>query len=161
MVFEGLFASALAQTIFVFVLIFALIFGILQKSKLLGDKSQQVNALVSLAIALLVVSVGYALDLITKLIPILAIGIVLILIFLLFVTFFYKDQFDAPPAMKYTAIVLAFLAVAISILYYTGAFTSISNLFAGGNSIVGNLVLILIVVAVFLIAFFGKGENRP
>ena len=81
--FEGILTSALAQTVFVFVLLFALIFGILQKSKLLGDGSKQVNALVSLAISLLVVSVGYALDLITKLIPILAIGLVIILIFLL------------------------------------------------------------------------------
>lgn len=156
--FEGLFTSVLAQTIFVFVLIFALIFGILQKSKLLGDKSQQVNALVSLAIALLVSSVGYALDLITKLVPVLAVGLVLILMFLLFVGFFYKGAFEAEDWMKYTAMALAFIAVVITILYYTNSFPVIREWFSSGNTWLSNIILIVIVVAVFLIAFFGKKE---
>ncbi len=158
--FEGIFTGVLAQTIFVFVLIFAMVFGILQKSKILGEKSQQVNSLVALAIGLLVVSVGYALDLIVRLVPVLAIGLVLILIFLLFVSFFYQKEFSAPDWLKYVIMGLAFIAVVVVIMIFTGAFNIVSNWFTSDTSWAGNIVLILIVVIVFLIVFFAKGDGK-
>jgi len=157
--FEGVLTGVLAQTIFVFILIFSLIYGILQRSKILGEGSKQTNALIALAIGLLVVSVGYALDLITKIVPVLAVGLVLILVFLLFIALFYEKEFKPQKWMTLTAISLAFVAVAITIIYYTGFFNTIASWFSAESSNwAGNIVLIIIVIIVFLIAFLGKDK---
>lgn len=160
----GIFTSSpLAQTVFIFVLLFALVFGVLQKSKILGENSKQVNALVALAIGLLVVSVTSALDLISKMVPILAVGLVLILIFLLLVGFFYKEgTFEVHSSIKYTVMALAFIAIVVFTLYYTGSFPYISNFFSGSGDWIGNVLVAIVVIAAFLIAFFSgsKGSDK-
>lgn len=152
--FEGFLTSVLAQAVFVFILIFALIFGILQKSRIFGEEAKQVNALVSLAIALLVLSAGYALDLISKLVPILAIGSVLILIFLIFISFFFEKDYKPSEWLRNTAIGIAFVAVVVTIMVLTGAFTIISGWFTSGSNWASNLSFIIIIVIVFSIVFF-------
>ena len=66
-----------------FVLIFVLVYAILEKSKIFGADKHRINALVSLAIGLIFLSVGYAVDLVNQIVPILAVSLVAILIFLL------------------------------------------------------------------------------
>ena len=60
---ETIFTSVYSQTIFIFLLVFVVVFAILQKTKVLGDGKKQIDALVALAVALLVLSAGFALSL--------------------------------------------------------------------------------------------------
>ena len=47
---ETIFSSALGQTVLVFILVFTLVFAVLQKSKILGDSRKQTDALIALAV---------------------------------------------------------------------------------------------------------------
>lgn len=149
--------SSLSQSVFVFVLLFALVFGILQKSKLFGDDKKQVDALVALAIALLVISVSYALDIITRLVPFLAVGLVVILAFILFIGLFYKDKFEAGDGLKYTVTAIAAVVLIFAVLFFTGAWDYLGEIWNDPNSnLVGNVTIILVLVGVFLLVWFGK-----
>ena len=72
------------QGILPFVLIFVLIFAILQKSKILGEGKAQIDALVALAIALILLTVPVARDIVVNLMPWLAVGAAVILVFMIF-----------------------------------------------------------------------------
>ena len=68
---------------FAFILIFALIFAILQKTKLLGDESKRVNAMISLVIGLMLIAFPPARNLVVLLMPFLAVVAVILLVFML------------------------------------------------------------------------------
>ena len=52
-----------------FLLVFVVVFAVLQKSEVLGRGKRQVDALVALAVALIFISVGRAVDIVLDLIP--------------------------------------------------------------------------------------------
>ena len=162
MAVETILASPLGQTVLVFLLIFSVVFAVLQKSKILGDGKKQVDALVALSVGLITISVGYSLDLITKLIPFLAISLTIILVFLLLIGFFYNKEFEAPGWMKTTAIILAFLAVLVAVIYYTGAGSTIYDFIIGNDStLLTNIIIVAVAVIAIAIAlgFGGKTSS--
>jgi len=69
-----------------FLLIFVLIFAILQKSKILGSDKKQIDALIALAIALIFITVPVTRGIVVNLMPWLAVGVTVILVFLIFGT---------------------------------------------------------------------------
>ena len=148
-----------------FLLVFALVFAILQKSEILGKEKKQVDAIVALVVGLLVVAVGSATDIITGLMPILAVGLVVLLAFFLLWGFaFPGGKFEVPDAIKWTIGVVAAIAVIIGTLYLTGSWDYLKNLIGGGmSSIVTNVVfIVLIVIAVaVVVGFGGKPETKP
>ena len=91
MAYETIFNSELAQTALVFVLVFTLVYAVLQKSKILGDGKNSADALVALAVGLIVSTVGYATDIIRRLVPFLGVSLVVILVFLLLVAIFFSE----------------------------------------------------------------------
>ncbi len=158
---ETVFGSALGQTVLVFILVFTLVFAVLQKSKILGEGRKQTDALIALAIGLLVISVGYAMDIITKLVPFLAVSLVVILVFLLLLGFFYKGEFEAHKGVKIAAGIISLLAVIIAVLYVTGAWDHIYDLVLDDtSSLVGNIVLLVIVVVVIAVALGFSGSDK-
>ena len=64
-----------------FLLVFVIIFAILQKSKILGAGKAQIDALVSLVIAIVLIVFPTPRDIIVNLVPWLAVGVVVILVF--------------------------------------------------------------------------------
>ncbi|MEK6889109.1 MAG: hypothetical protein AABW80_03305 [Nanoarchaeota archaeon] len=157
---ETIFSGPIGQAVLVFILVFTLVFAVLQKAKIFGEGKKQSDVLVALAVALLTITVGSAMDLITRLVPFLASALVVILVFLLLLGFFYKE-FDAPSWMKNTAAVLALLAVVIAVVYFTGAWEYLYFLtFDASSNIVGNIVLVIVIVVAILFAWFGKGKGN-
>ena len=158
MIFDWL-ASNTAQVLFIFVLLFSLIFGILQKSKLFGEGKRQIDALIALSTALLTTSVAYALDIISKLVPFMAVGLVIVLVFILLFALFIKGgkEFSPEGWMMNVAIGIAFVAVVIAVLYFTGAWDHIKELWNSESSgIIGNVVTFAVVIGVILLVFFGS-----
>ncbi|MBI3334587.1 hypothetical protein HYZ97_03810 [Candidatus Pacearchaeota archaeon] len=158
MVVETIFSGPLGQTILVFILVFTLVFAVLQKTKILGDGKKQSDALIALAIGLLVISVASAMDLITKLIPFLAVSLVIIMVFLLLVGFFFKD-FSSPDWVTKGAPFAALIVIAIAVMYFTDSFGYLYDLFSGGSALLGNLLLIVIAVGAVLLAWFGSKSS--
>ena len=120
-----LFQSDLGQAVLIFVLVFAVVFAILQRSKLFGEGKASVDALVAGSIGLLVLSAGYALDVISKLVPFLAVSLVVVLVFILLIGLFFAKEFSPSTGMRNTAIVVALLAVIIAVLNFTNSYDMI------------------------------------
>jgi len=116
-----------------------------------------------LVVGLLVIAVGSATDIITGLIPILAVGLVVLLVFFLLWGFaFRQGEFEVPKAIKWTIGVVAAVAVIIGVLYLTGSWGYLKDLIGGGaSSIVTNVVFIVLIViaVVVVVGFGGKSET--
>ena len=128
MAYQSIFSTDLGQAVLAFLLVFTIVFAVLQKSKILGDGKKQIDALVSLAIGLIVISIGTALDFIQKIIPFLAICLVIILVFMILLGAFFKEgSFDIPPWLKVVFGIIIFIAVVIAVLMFTPGWDIIKN----------------------------------
>src|SRR3989344_1864990 len=140
------------ETILPFLLVFTLVFAVLQKSKILGDGKKQIDAIVALVIGLLVISFGQATGYILQLIPFLAVSLVVILVLMLLLgSFTEQGKFfeKFPKGIKYILMVSVTLAVAIAVIYITGFWETVNEwLFVtGGTSgLLANIIFIVIVV---------------
>lgn len=143
--FQTIFSSDLGQTLLLFVLIFTIIFAILQKSKVLGG-GKQIDALVALSIGLIVSGVGFVLEFTQKILPVMAIIIVISLVFLILTAMFFKGEVEFGK-FKWAFAVLAGLIVIIATIVFTGYWDNIKGWFSDGG-MASNLLLIIIVIAV-------------
>lgn len=153
--------SLFVNTILPFLLVFALVFAILQKTKILGDGKKQIDAIVALVIGLLVVSFANYTDIIVYLTAFLAVALVIILVFLLlFGAFFEPGKFEVSNGIKITAGIVALIAVVIAVLYYTGAWSYIKDNYWGNGSGWGtNVIFVVLIIAAIAVVLVGKEKK--
>lgn len=149
-----------------FLLVFTLIFAVLQKSEILGKGKRQIDAIVALVIGLIVVSFGYATGIIISLVPFLAVATVVILVFMLLYGMTFKaGEFDIGKTPKIAIGILAAIGVVIATLVATGAWSYLGDLFSSsdtGASWVTNLIFIAIAaVAIAVVMLAGKEKSKP
>src|SRR3989344_1606925 len=165
MVAPTIFSSPLGQTVLVFVLVFVGIFAVLQKSKVFGDGKKQIDALIAVAMALIVASVSYAIDLISNLIPVMAVALVIILVFMILYGSVHEKALELPTGVKYTFGIAIFIAVAIAVAYFTPAWDYLLNVVSGGegSTIFMNIVFVLVIVGAIAAVLAGgkKGDPKP
>ncbi|MFH0831321.1 MAG: hypothetical protein V1886_00425 [archaeon] len=75
------------QIILPFALVFTLIFAILEKSKILGDEKHQINSIISLVIAFILIAVPQARTVIVQVVPVIAVLAVLVLVLMIMLGF--------------------------------------------------------------------------
>jgi hypothetical protein len=134
-----------------FILIFVLVFAILQKSKLFGDGKNQIDALLAFVIAGLFVAVpGPHVEMTISMLPVLAIALVTILIFFLIYGFFNGDMSTVDSWMKYGSLVIAILFV-VGVLYYLTPARGLldSFLVESGEIFFSIIILIVVAIAIF------------
>ena len=137
-------------------------FAILQKSEVLGKGKKQVDALIALVIGLIVISFGYAVSIINNLIPFLAVGLVILLVFmLLFGTLYKQGEFNLHKGVKIGIGIVIAIAVIIAVLVFSGVWDTILEAFSGdsGSSWITNIVFLLIVVGVVAAVAWGGGSG--
>ena len=160
MAYETIFSTPLGQLVLVFLLVFTLIFAVLQKSKILGEGKKQMDALVALAIGLIVISVGSVLDFLQQIIPFLAIALIILLVFLILLGMVFNEKtFEVMPWLKYVFGVAILIAVTVAVLIFTKGWDYITSWFGSNNSWGSNIVLIAVIVVAMIIAFFGSGKK--
>ncbi len=166
MVLETILASEFAvKIVYPFLLVFVLIFAILQKSKLFGEDKRQIDALIALSIALIFVAFGWATEIITNMMPFLAIALVTILVFMLIFGFVASGEngLEIPFYLKIAGVVFATVVVVIALIVATGQWEVIyGSLFGEGamSEIWVNIILVVVVVAaVAAVVFSGKSNN--
>jgi hypothetical protein len=147
-----------------FILVFTIVFAILQKTEVLGKGKKQIDAIVSLVTGLIVVSFGWATGFITKLMPILAVALVVILVFMiLFGSLFKSGDFAVQKGLKIAIGIIIGVALIVGVIYAAGAWDFMINLFSGeaGPGLISNIVFIaLIIGAIAVVIGFGKaGES--
>lgn len=149
-----------AHGILPFLLVFVLIFAILQKTKVLGEGKSQIDALVSLSIALILIGFPTPRDMIVNIIPWLGVALVVLLVFFLLYGFtgadFSKGE-GLPKPVKNGIMVLAMIFVVALVIWASGFWPTIQGWFSGSDSILGNVVMV-IVVGVALWVALGKKD---
>lgn len=152
------------ELILPFLLIFALSYAILQKSQILGKDKKQTDAIVALVLGLLVVAIGNVTNIITSLVPVLAVGLVVLLAFFLLWGFASREgEFKVPVSIQWVIGGIAAVVVIAALLYYTNGLAYLQNLFSSGsaNWLTNTLIVIVVVAAVWIIVgFTGKSETK-
>jgi len=152
------------ETILPFLLVFTIVFAILQKTEILGKGKKQVDAIVGLVAGLLVISFASVTGLIIQIIPFLAVALVVILVFMILVGSFHSKGDFFSPGMKTFMMVLAFIAVAIAVVFFTGFWEYLYDLIfqAGDSTLFANSIFILIMIGavVWVLWSAGKGGSE-
>jgi len=160
----GIFGSSLMKNfILPFLLIFVLIFAILQKSQILGEGKAQIDALISLVVALMLIAFPGPRDIIVGIVPWLAVGAAVILVFLILYGFVAGNDWMKEKWIKIVFGILAGVFVLVVVLNVSGSWSSLQSWFlsgSGGDFWV-NVLLILIIAGVFVIVITtGKSSSR-
>jgi len=134
-------------------LFFVVIFAILQKTKILGSDKAQMDALVSLAISLILIVTPPARNFVVNFTPWVAVGISVILVFLLLYGFVAGDLSSTPNWMKVTFGILSGLFVLALVIYFSGIWTNdlVKSFFSikDSGSIWANILLVIIIAGAF------------
>ncbi|MFH1501165.1 MAG: hypothetical protein ABIE22_04445 [archaeon] len=109
------------EVVLPFLLVFTIVFAVLQKTKLFGENQKRINALVALAVGIILVAFSYPTGIIVKLMPFLAVVLVILFVFMLLFGFVSGgDQgFTMPKGLKITFGILIGIALVIAVLVFT------------------------------------------
>jgi hypothetical protein len=143
-----------------FLLVFFLLFAILEKSKIFGEGKKQINALVAFIIGLIVIGVTYPIDVINNLILFLTVAIVVVFVGLLLWGFMVGEGKLESKGIKITAGIVIVIAVIGAIFWATDLFDPfVDVLFKQDWSYNFWINVLFIVVVALALAFvlLGKG----
>lgn len=145
-----------------FLLVFVVVFAILQKTKVLGEGKRQIDAIVALVIGLIVIAFGYATNIIVTLVPFLAVSAIIILVFMLLYGMVYKEgAFEISKGLRIAFGIIIGIAVIIAVLVFTGYWDYLSIRFLSGNSssIMANIIFVTIIVGAIIAVLVGGKER--
>jgi hypothetical protein len=147
-----------------FLLVFTLIFAILEKSKLLGDDRKQINAIVSLVIGLVFIAFPFARGVVIKLIPFLAVSVVILFVFMLIMGFILgtKEGDVLNKGLKIALGIIFGLAVLVAVLWFTGGWDLIYNFVTEqgwAESILINLFILAIIGGAIAVVLSSGGKS--
>ncbi len=143
----ALFASPIfIEGILPFLLVFVLVFAVLQKTKILGEGKTQIDALISLAIAAISIAVPTTRDYIVNMMPWLALALVTLLVFLLIYGFVStgndsKKGLNLPEWVPTVVLWLGIIFVVVLVLNITGHMDTVLNWF-DSDDLVSNIIIV-------------------
>jgi drug/metabolite transporter (DMT)-like permease len=145
-----------------FILTFVVVFAILQKSKVLGDGKVQIDAMVAAVIGFILIGFPQPRDIIVGIMPWIAVGISVILMFLILYGFVAGDLSKAPDWMKTTFGVLAALFTVGVVLFVTGLGRMIWDyaMEQGDSEIWMSLIMLALIIGVALIVVRGSKPKK-
>jgi peptidoglycan/LPS O-acetylase OafA/YrhL len=155
-----------SEFILPFLLVFVVVFAILQKAKILGDNKTQIDSLVALVVALLLIIAPTPRNFIVDFTPWVAVGIAVLLVFFLLYGFVAEDKWKQEKWVKIVFGILAGLFVIVLVFYFSGVWKneSLKSIFSLSESsgLWSNILLILIIGGAMAIALStGKKEKKP
>ncbi len=143
-----------------FLLIFAVVFAILKKTKILGDENDGILILISVALGLLSLQFDFVSEFYAVIFPRFGIGLSIFLVFLIFVGFFMKsDGTDMFKKMGWMGYVLAIGVI----IWALSAWDEWNNYGGFGGWFAENFWAVLIlglVIAVIVVVSSGKKNNK-
>lgn len=140
-----------------FLLIFALVFGVLEKTKLLGDGKKQLNAIISFVMAMTFVSVLYPKQIVSNMILFLTVSLVVVLVFLMLYGFVVADKKEGLQIagwMKWVFGILSGISVIIALIWATGIESDTLNILFGqswSTAFWSNFFFVTIIVVVLAV----------
>lgn len=111
----------LVNFVYPFLLIFFIVFAVLERTKILGEGKKQINALVAFVVGLLFVGTVSSQMLIQNMILFLAIALVIMfVVYLLWGFLFVNEDFKISKPLRNTLMVIVGIAMVIALFYITG-----------------------------------------
>lgn len=154
-----------SQFVLPFLLIFFIIFAILEKTKLFGEDKKRLNALISFVIGLIFISIAFPALVIQNLILFLTIAIIIVFIVLLLWGFVFgnvKEGFKPEKWIKIVLGVLIGIAVIMGVLWATGLYANFSDFFMGkewSNIFFTNFVFLIVIAIALAIVLSSKKSS--
>ena len=149
-----------SEIVFPFVLVFTLLFAVLEKTKIMGENRQN-HALVSLAIAMILIATP-ARTVVSKLAPFFAVVAVILLIFMLLWGFILqtgKEPLRIEGNLKTIFLIVLLASLAIAIIASTGYWDWVVNFLSSEKGFVINAItLVVIGVAAWLVVKYSGGK---
>ena len=140
-----------------FLLIFAIVFGILTRTKIFGAESKGINAVISIAIGLLALQFNFVPMFFAEIFPRLGIGLSVILALLILIGMFLPEQNN-----KYANWLLLIVAVVVFIVVLAKSFGqfywwgSLYNWYSSAPE----LILVVLVVGALAVVISSASKNK-
>jgi hypothetical protein len=158
----------LTKFVYPFLLIFFILFAILEKSKIFGEDKKQINALISFVIAFIFVSAVFPKEMATNLMLFLTIAVVIVFVVLVLWGFIMGDKGvnvfeNAPKGLKWAIGIFIILVVTIAVLWAAGV--DLGNLFDNifrvhWSSTFWTNVVFIVFVAIALAVVLRSGKKN-
>ncbi len=143
-----------------FILVFVLIFAILEKSKLFGENKHQINSLIGLCMAFLLIAFPTPRDVVVSILPWLAVGLSVLLVFFILYGFIEGDLSKGlPKGLKISLSVLAGLFVVGVVLFATGIDKKIPGWISSSSNLIGNILTLLVIVGLIFWVIIGSKKK--
>ena len=161
-------SEILTNFVYPFLLMFFILFAVLEKTKVLGENQKQINALVSLVISLIFIGAVFPKMVVGNLILFLTVSIIVIFVVFLiwgFIAGDLKEGFKMNDKLKTVLMIIAAVAVVLAIIWATGLwgtfFSSVNNsLFkqSWSNPFWTNF-FVVVIVAIAVALVIGKKQS--
>ncbi len=140
--------------IYPFLLMFFIVFAILEKTKVLGDK-KQINALVAFVIGLIFVSAAYPKMVVGNMVLFLTIALIVVFVALMLWGFIAGEDGlkfkSAPPALKWAIGVIVVVGVFLAVLWASGlGLGFFGNLFGENTKAFWTNAFFIVMIAIAL-----------
>ena len=149
------------QYLFPFLLVFFIVFAILERTKLFGEGKKQLNALTAFVIGLIFVGAGVPKLIVGNMILFFAVAIVVLFVILLLWGFIFGDKegFKLERWMKWVLGILVGIAFIWAILWATGWNATVGNFFSGQSQIWTNIAFIVVIAIALALVLMGKEKK--
>lgn len=157
----------LTQFVYPFLLIFFILFAILEKTKLFGSDKKQINALIAFVIAFIFVSAVFPKEMVSNMMLFLAIAVAIVFVVLLLWGFIMGEKglnvFDeAKPGLKWAIGIFIILVVVVAVFWAAGIDTGgffDRLLHSNWSSSFWTNVVFIIFVAIALAVVLASGKS--
>ncbi len=156
-------APIFTKFVYPFLLMFFIIFAILEKSKVLGDK-KQINALVAFVIGLIFASAFYPKMVVENMILFLTIALIIVFVVLMLWGFIAGEEGlkfgNIPKGLRAVILSGIIISVALAVLWATGVgFGFIGDLFGKATLTFWTNVVFVVFVAIALAVVLATGKG--
>ena len=157
--------SVFTDFILPFLLIFFIVFAILEKTKLFGDGKKQINALTAFVIGLIFVGAIFPKLVVENMILFLTVAIVCVFVIMLIWGFIFgdvKEGFKPADWMKWVLGIFGGIAFIVAVIFATGFNTAIGNLLSQGLSqtLLTNIVFIVVIAIALALVLIGSKPKK-
>ncbi|HLC78756.1 MAG TPA: hypothetical protein VJH92_06540 [Candidatus Nanoarchaeia archaeon] len=158
--------EALTDFVYPFLLVFFIVFAILEKTRVLTDDKKQINAFTAFVIGLIFVAAVNPKIIVTDLVLFLSVAVVIIFVVLLLWGFMSGGQanFSAPGPVKWIVGILIIIAVTIFLFISTGISDDVYGwLFKSdwSGDVWSNIIFVVIIAGAMAVVLASKVGGKP
>jgi len=141
-----------------FILVFTLVFAILEKIKIFGKESRRYNAVIALVMALLFVAATHLVEALNKYLPVLGLVLAAFLGLMLMLGIFGVKE--GGPGQRLFWIIAGAVAIAIGLTYIPQIGGVLGDIFGSLSEYSGVFIMLVIVAGIIAWAIKGPSEGK-